>query len=925
MSFQRPQPPPPPAPPGSARPRYPPLQTAPPQPYGYHELRSPSSRQQHVSPMSASPSGRQQPSRFPVIPQPSQQHGAPRPQYQPHPNMHPAQRIGPPRPAPPRPGVPPKPGPPPMIPYVQQRPPPSHHPNQGYSQSPRSRPTPEPYAAPPVRGMRDSRLASSVYSSNSTPKTSPDVPQSSTFSDRPHPAMRSHPNVRPSKPRASSYYEGNPFMEQIPENPDETDISPRSRSGTGASSDLEGYYPYETRVISPLDAQPKGLGGIMEVNHGEHPRDVGLVRQASIGKRQKAALTDVRYSDHRSVVPSVRCEEPEELNSSSDDVRSVARSSGALGVAAERTHSNSDDAKSGTPYSDDSDPLPPVPPVQAIGSSWPLKTPSPREERRMPFSSPNARNYTPEQKGPPPTPLDLNAKALPQPHRLGPLSPPQSRFSRELQSHQRQKSSQDNSFFVGGATTPPPTGPLPATPKPAAIPRRQRSLKDRVGDKAPPTLDVAAVRDAEARGSLTSLPGLLNRALQLASNLERGKTSSRTSFYGHELLKDLGEKGKSTTSLNTLMLQAKQYPFPGGRGSTYSDKWPRAAGMQPSNLRQSYNALDDHARSKHTRKNGKTRRRCCGIPMWLFFLMLIVALALIVTAVVLPIALIVIPNNSKSTPAPPPPPPPGCASMHTCANGGLAVADNIGNCQCICSGSFSGPDCTDTNSPGACGSIPVTGLDDASIGSNLPPLISNAQSSYQIPLNATSILTAFSVANLDCENQNTLVNINSGSSSSGKARRDAYPHGPHHSESRHLHKRQDQPAATAAGGLVIAGPSATPSQTSSSNSASSTGSSTVTNAQFTDPNHLNFAKSAILWVLQTSQQLDSAVLASQRLQPIFNGIGSNGGGGNGGGNVNGSNPVAVDLGNGYLLDLVDLRVAGQGQSAGASAGAMGGS
>lgn len=48
--------------------------------------------------------------------------------------------------------------------------------------------------------------------------------------------------------------------------------------------------------------------------------------------------------------------------------------------------------------------------------------------------------------------------------------------------------------------------------------------------RRPPRLNVDAVREAEARGSLTSLTDLIKRATTLASNLERGRTASRLGF-----------------------------------------------------------------------------------------------------------------------------------------------------------------------------------------------------------------------------------------------------------------------------------------------------------------------------------------------------------------------------------------------------------
>jgi hypothetical protein len=41
--------------------------------------------------------------------------------------------------------------------------------------------------------------------------------------------------------------------------------------------------------------------------------------------------------------------------------------------------------------------------------------------------------------------------------------------------------------------------------------------------RRPPRLDMDAVRDAEARGSLTSLPDLIRRATRLAAMMDRGK------------------------------------------------------------------------------------------------------------------------------------------------------------------------------------------------------------------------------------------------------------------------------------------------------------------------------------------------------------------------------------------------------------------
>ncbi|KAI9927967.1 hypothetical protein MW887_002819 [Aspergillus wentii] len=59
------------------------------------------------------------------------------------------------------------------------------------------------------------------------------------------------------------------------------------------------------------------------------------------------------------------------------------------------------------------------------------------------------------------------------------------------------------------------------------LPRAAPTMSDRrPGGRRPPRLDMNAVRDAEARGSLTSLPDLIRRATKLATNLEHGRTAT---------------------------------------------------------------------------------------------------------------------------------------------------------------------------------------------------------------------------------------------------------------------------------------------------------------------------------------------------------------------------------------------------------------
>lgn len=62
--------------------------------------------------------------------------------------------------------------------------------------------------------------------------------------------------------------------------------------------------------------------------------------------------------------------------------------------------------------------------------------------------------------------------------------------------------------------------------------------------RRPPKLDMDAVRDAEARGSLTSLPDLIRRATKLASNLDHGRTASRSGVLNNNSSDRLAPWGK---------------------------------------------------------------------------------------------------------------------------------------------------------------------------------------------------------------------------------------------------------------------------------------------------------------------------------------------------------------------------------------------
>ncbi|KAF2643472.1 hypothetical protein P280DRAFT_253948 [Massarina eburnea CBS 473.64] len=302
----------------------------------------------------------------------------------------------------------------------------------------------------------------------------------------------------------------------------------------------------------------------------------------------------------------------------------------------------------------------------------------------------------------------------------------------------------------------------------------------------PPRLDMSAVRDAEARGSLTSLPDLIRRATRLAANLDRGKTASRLSFPFWE---NGAPKSNHKSRSMTDMLAA--FPPPGAatpngaitpiirdQNPKRLSKWPSTGG---------YDGTD----SAMSERKENRRRRCCGMPLWAFVTLLIVLLFLVAAAVILPVVLVVIPKmknatanaaqdtqggnngngNNPTTAAPTATAAPQngqCSGVITCQNGGVAILNADRSCNCVCINGFTGSTCATPGDDG-CTTTSIAGTaNNATMGSGIPRLIESAQNQFSIPLNSTRLLAIFSSLSLSCTAENALITFNGLASRSAK-------------------------------------------------------------------------------------------------------------------------------------------------------------
>lgn len=452
-------------------------------------------------------------------------------------------------------------------------------------------------------------------------------------------------------------------------------------------------------------------------------------------------------------------------------------------------------------------------------------------------------------------------------------------------------------------------------PLPLQQEARPTTLADRVGMRRPPRLDVDAVRDAEARGSLTSLPDLIRRATRLAANLDRGKTASRLGLDFWEA----GAPEKRDVRQSGLSDMLAAFPPP-GQDTPLRSGTPNAAnsGLSnwPSGGANSRNGVTDSGLSN---EKPKKRRRCCGMPMWTFVTLLVVLIFIVAAAVVIPVVLVVIPNQNKSNssaaqgsqgssnnnnnsntniPAVPAPTvSPGndqCDGVITCQNGGVAILNSDRTCNCVCINGFTGRTCTNNDATG-CTTTSVAGTaNNATMGSGIPRLIESATEDFNVPLNATRILSIFSNLSLSCAAENALITFN------GLASRSASQYfqslnvrnvlQPTRSLPILNHPHPAMPLDGRAKRQTVGDTPALSDQKSAQASATQTQpiSSNVT--------ALDFARISVLLALQESGKLDSAASAQEAIQTFL----TNNRNGNAVGNT-----VSVAL---FKLDLANFTI-----------------
>ncbi|KAI9739912.1 MAG: hypothetical protein M1818_004968 [Claussenomyces sp. TS43310] len=445
--------------------------------------------------------------------------------------------------------------------------------------------------------------------------------------------------------------------------------------------------------------------------------------------------------------------------------------------------------------------------------------------------------------------------------------------------------------------------------------------------RRPPRLNLDVVREAESRGSLTSLPDLIRRATKLATMMEIGKRpGSRLDDLDESRgQQDLGGNnggryGDKHARRSALSNMLNAFPSPGlNTPTTYG---PSGRGASPWPM-----GFSAHATARSLSRPPDTpasrRRRCCGLPIWAFLLMLLAIACLIVAAIVIPVELLVV-HKPKHAARPAQSSLSACQANTTCANGGSNTISS-GVCACICTNGFTGETCTVAGSSG-CTTINLNSTDESSsssstytnvtLGASIPRLVQQAQANFSVPLSGAAVLARFNAAGLSCDSENALVTFGgsahrlgkasssmvvatmttaaSSSSSTPVARRDSAATTTAHklpgpADVSILH---DQPATTV---------TATATATGEIPNASSPAFFTVT------PEVLDFARVVVLYVLQQAE-LNSAIVAQTEITNFLEV------------RLGDAAAMNVSLGNGNSVDFVKLIVDAGGQRVGGGLG-----
>lgn len=482
-------------------------------------------------------------------------------------------------------------------------------------------------------------------------------------------------------------------------------ISPISekRDSYASSAAIPATWPFGHSVqasFSSSESDSESDGGRTPIS-----RRSGLVRQASLGRKTRPTLTEIKsvgrpsrtQNRNTAANQSPKTTAPPELKSSGPSPKLSTRRHFSL-------------QKPSLASSLLSPPPVPADPEQGYGiDNW---------------FSPNLRSQ--------PQPVKKSNKPFPRALATGLGMDPSPSFDKSS-SNTSSSSRRQSSTFSGGRD---------------------------VGKLIPPSRHSAFVHDGESRASLTSLPDLIRRATRLAAVLETGRSGSHPQGSWLDMSSGTSSiRGRpGTDSLSDILAS---FPPPALA--------PRSSGTSPRRTSQWPLSNDVGAGMINSLWEPNEKRRICGLPVWVFIVLVLLALIIVTAAIVVPLQLVGGSQAQKEGNGGEPHASmfAQCSEKNPCLNGGQTVA-RPDFCGCVCTNGYTGGSCAEKPYDMNCVSYDFSDINpnnntndvkNATIGSSLPRLFAKAET-FHIQLDPTLLLGVFSKANISCTLQNALVTFN---------------------------------------------------------------------------------------------------------------------------------------------------------------------
>jgi len=321
-----------------------------------------------------------------------------------------------------------------------------------------------------------------------------------------------------------------------------------------------------------------------------------------------------------------------------------------------------------------------------------------------------------------------------------------------------------------------------------------------------------------------------------------------------------------------------------GRNGSRTSTWPLPSDFMDGN------GSGEGSSIQSTSKKG---RKVCCLPLWAFILLVILALLITATAIIVPLQLVTLSRSQGNHPQTSSDAEilQQCKIKNPCANGGKNVA-TIDFCGCVCTGGFSGKNCTkldnscvtmDLEEIKSLGNTSVE-IRNATMGSAIRRLLEISTPKYNVQLDGSRILSTFWASGVSCTTQNALVTFNGkavpdNSTTTSTTAPSVVPTATPAPVKRRI-KRQNEPKFQDV--QAISTPLA------NTNAVASPGNHVLVPGE----DAVDFSRVVVLFLVQ-DKGLNVAVTAQQKLQDKFTmGVDS--------GIVDAGNQVSVDLGNRVL-------------------------